>query len=99
MKSGVARPFLVLAMLMFAANGPALAQRAGGKALRTACRPDIQQYCAGVEREGLRACLRQNAAKFTQPCREALVSAAAAARQPQATPSPDVSPAPKTPQE
>lgn len=47
--------------------------KGGGKAM-AACRADIASVCAGVEKGkgGVGMCLRQNAAKLTQPCQTAL---------------------------
>jgi len=42
--------------------------------IREVCATDTQTFCAnaGDERGARRQCLRENAAKFSQPCRDAL---------------------------
>lgn len=52
------------------------ATRAQARAIAKVCRIDIQTLCAGVEAgEGrIAACLRDNQAKLSQPCGEALSS-------------------------
>ena len=64
---------LVLAAAASLAAVPALAQTPPA-----ACAPDIQQYCAGVQQgEGrIAGCLRQNAAKISPACKQAMVRTA-----------------------
>ncbi|MBV8506908.1 MAG: hypothetical protein JOZ11_14010 [Alphaproteobacteria bacterium] len=68
----------VLSALLTAPVG-AMAQ---GSAVRQACGPEIQQHCAGVEPgEGrLRACVKENFAAFSEPCKRALLSTVAVVR-------------------
>jgi hypothetical protein len=68
--------------LGLAAAGAAAAQdqppQGGGRAaVRQACAADIQALCPGIQPGGgrLRECMRQNAAKLSDGCREALKSA------------------------
>ena len=68
----------VLCVLLMAPVG-AMAQ---GSAVRQACRAEIQQHCAGVQPgEGrLRACVKENFAAFSEPCKQALLSSVAVVR-------------------
>lgn len=54
--------------------------------IRQTCRADIQQYCQaaiGGGKEKMRSCIRENASRFSQPCRDALRAAWSARRQQQ----------------
>ena len=68
----------VLSVLLMAPVG-AMAQ---GSAVRQACGPELQQHCAGIEPgEGrLRACVKENFAAFSEPCKRALRSSVAGVR-------------------
>jgi hypothetical protein len=68
----------VLSVLLMAPVG-AMAQ---GSAVRQACGPELQQHCAGIEPgEGrLRACVKENFAAFSEPCKQALLSSVAVVR-------------------
>ena len=68
----------VLSVLLMAPVG-AMAQ---GSAVRQACGPELQQHCAGIEPgEGrLRACVKDNYAAFSEPCKQALLSSVAVVR-------------------
>ena len=70
--------FFVASVLLMAPVG-AMAQ---GTALRQACGPEIQQHCAGVQPgEGrLRACVKENFAAFSEPCKQAMLSSVAVVR-------------------
>ena len=65
----------VLSVLLLAPVG-AMAQ---GSAVRQACGPELQQHCAGIEPgEGrLRACVKDNYAAFSEPCKQAMLSSVA----------------------
>jgi hypothetical protein len=65
----------VLSVLLMAPVG-AMAQ---GAAVRQACGPELQQHCAGIEPgEGrLRACVKDNYAAFSEPCKQAMLSSVA----------------------
>ena len=68
----------VLSVLLMAPVG-AMAQ---GSAVRQACGPELQQRCAGIEPgEGrLRACVKDNYAAFSEPCKQAMLSSVAVVR-------------------
>jgi hypothetical protein len=68
----------VLSVLLMAPVG-AMAQEA---AVRQACGPELQQHCAGIEPgEGrLRACVKDNYAAFSEPCKQAMLSSVAVVR-------------------
>ena len=70
---------LTVASLLLMAPVAAMAQ---GSAVRQACRAEIQQHCAGVQPgEGrLRACVKENFAAFSEPCKQALLSSVAVVR-------------------
>ena len=55
---------------------------AQGTAVRQACGSEIQQHCAGVQPgEGrLRACVKENFAAFSEPCKQAMLSSVAVVR-------------------
>ena len=55
---------------------------AQGSAVRQACEAQIQQHCAGIEPgEGrLRACVKDNFAAFSEPCKRAMLSSVAVVR-------------------
>jgi hypothetical protein len=65
----------VLSVLLMAPVG-AMAQ---GSSVRQACGPELQQHCAGIEPgEGrLRACVKDNYAAFSEPCKRAMLSSVA----------------------
>jgi hypothetical protein len=48
-------------------------------AIRQACGPELQQYCADVQPgDGrIRACVKEHFAAFSEPCKQALLSAVA----------------------
>jgi hypothetical protein len=68
----------VLSVLLMAPVG-VMAQ---GAAVRQACGPEIQQHCAGVEPgDGrLRACVKENFAALSEPCKQAMLSSVAVVR-------------------
>lgn len=68
----------VLSVLLMAPIG-AMAQ---GAVVRQACGTEIQQNCAGVQPgEGrLRACVKENFAAFSEPCKRAMLSSVAVVR-------------------
>ena len=70
---------LTIASLLLLAPIGAMAQ---GTALRQACGAEIQQHCAGVQSgEGrLRACIKENFAAFSEPCKRAMLSSVAVVR-------------------
>ncbi len=46
--------------------------------IRQTCRADIEQYCRsaiGGGKEKMRSCIRENAPRFSRPCRDALRAA------------------------
>jgi hypothetical protein len=72
-------PLIVLAAL--SAAGAAYAQGGGGlspevhaarEAVMKACSTDAQSLCAGKEQREMMMCLRDNAAKLSAPCTEAM---------------------------
>ena len=70
--------FAVLSVLLVAPVG-AMAQ---GTAVRQACGTEVQQHCAGVEPgDGrLRACVKENFAALSEPCKRAMLSSVAVVR-------------------
>ncbi|HJZ42279.1 MAG TPA: efflux RND transporter periplasmic adaptor subunit [Hyphomicrobiaceae bacterium] len=50
-------------------SSPAVSEGRGK--LRTACAADIQKFCAGVERGGIRECLKANTARLSDGCKAA----------------------------
>ena len=72
------RTLIAGALLILSAAAPALA--AGQANLREACRQDVKQLCPGVHPGGGRItqCLRANADKVSQACKEAALAARAA---------------------
>jgi hypothetical protein len=70
---------LAVASFLLAAPIGAMAQ---GMTVHQACGPEIQQHCAGVEPgEGrLRACVKENFAGFSEPCKRAMLSSVAVVR-------------------
>ena len=50
-----------------------------GQGPRAACKADVEKWCSGIEPGGGRivACLRQNDAQLSAPCKEALAKARA----------------------
>lgn len=61
---------------------PSVGAMAQGAALRQACRPELQQHCAGIEPgEGrLRTCVKENFTAFSEPCKQAMLSSVAVVR-------------------
>ena len=87
----------VLACAALALAGSAAAQPGGeggkgGGAVRGACRADIEQLCAGVQRGGGRImqCLREHQDGVSPDCKSAMAAARASRRDRQ-------NPAPETP--
>jgi hypothetical protein len=69
-------PRLAVAFVLLLAPVDAMAQ---GAAVRQACGPELQQHCAGIEPgEGrLQACVKDNYAAFSEPCKQAMLSSVA----------------------
>jgi hypothetical protein len=69
-------PRLAVLSVLLMAPVSAMAQ---GSAVRQACRAELQQHCAGTEPgEGrLRACVKDNYAAFSEPCKQAMLSSVA----------------------
>ena len=75
-------PMIVLAALTAAGaayaqeggggGGPTPEMRAAREAMMKACATDAQSLCAGKERRELMMCLRDNTAKVSAPCSEAM---------------------------
>lgn len=67
---------LAIASLLLVAPVGAIAQ---GTAVRQACGAELQQHCTGVQPgEGrLRACVKDNFAAFSEPCKRAMLSSVA----------------------
>lgn len=84
MKAAGAGVAVVIALCTGA--GPVLAQQAApsGRAVQQACAADYRSLCAGVKPGGGRimACFRQNAAKLSPGCQQALSAARSAHRPP-----------------
>lgn len=61
------------------ASAPGAAGGGGGgfARVREACGAELATVCAGVERDGMRACVAENKAKFSPPCQAAIDAAAA----------------------
>jgi hypothetical protein len=72
-------PRLTFASLLLMAPIVAMAQ---GAAVRQACGPEIEQHCAGIPPgEGrLRACVKENFAALSEPCKRAMLSSVAVVR-------------------
>jgi hypothetical protein len=70
--------FAVASVLLMAPAG-AMAQ---GATVRQACGAQIEQHCTGVQPgEGrLRACVKENFAAFSEPCKQAMLSSVAVVR-------------------
>jgi hypothetical protein len=70
---------LTIASLLLMAPVGAMAQ---GAAVRQACGSEIELHCAGVQPgEGrLRACVKENFAAFSEPCKQAMLSSVAVVR-------------------
>ena len=70
------RSACAIALIALPAAAPALAAEAD---LRQACRDDVKQLCAGVQPGGGRIaqCLRDNAAKVSDGCKQAIQAARA----------------------
>jgi len=66
----------IAAALLTLAAAPAFAQ----SGVRQACRDDVKQLCGGVQPGGgrLKQCLKDNAAKLSDGCKQALLAARAA---------------------
>src|SRR5262245_40320069 len=56
-------------------GGPSPEPQAARAAVRQACAADIQALCAGKEGREAGQCLRENAAKASKPCQDALAKA------------------------
>ena len=67
---------VLFGLVLFLAPAGAIAQTA---AIRQTCGPELQQYCGGVQPgDGrIRACVEEHFAAFSEPCKQALLSAVA----------------------
>jgi hypothetical protein len=67
---------VVLAVAMFASGAAVAQEHPGGGKLREACKADVQQYCANVEKGGGRImkCLSDNEDKLSQPCKDTVAT-------------------------
>ena len=65
---------LAVASVLLMAPVGAMAQ---GAAVRQACGPELQQHCAGIgPGEGrLRTCVKENFTAFSEPCKQAIITA------------------------
>jgi Cysteine rich repeat len=70
------KPIILLGLVLLLAPAGAVAQTA---TIRQACGPELQQQCGGVQPgDGrLRACVQEHFAAFSEPCKQALLSAVA----------------------
>jgi hypothetical protein len=68
---------VVSAALMFAANAALAADAVPVSSPRAACKADAAALCSGVQRGGGRiaACLKQNEAKVSPACKDAMAAA------------------------
>ena len=66
-------PFVALVAVSTAALAADVSDRAG----RTSCKADVEKFCANVQRgEGrIVQCLKENEAKLSTPCKDALAKA------------------------
>lgn len=67
-----------LAAIALLSSGIALAaDQPGTTSVRTACKPDVDKLCAGVQPGGgrIKACLKQNNAQVSAACKAAIASA------------------------
>jgi len=71
------RTAFAIALLTLPAAAPAFAAVAD---LRQACRDDVKQLCSGVQPGGgrIKQCLKDNAAKVSDGCKQAIQAARAA---------------------
>ena len=55
--------------------------------MRSACEADVQKVCAGVEPGGRRIanCLKENQAKVSQPCKDAIAARHKPSKTPEST--------------
>lgn len=67
---------MAIALFALSAAAPAFAQ----SDVRQACRDDVKQLCAGVRPGGgrIKQCLKDNAAKVSDGCKQAILAARAA---------------------
>jgi hypothetical protein len=67
---------VIVTSILLLVPGPVIAQQAP---IRQACGAEIQRLCAGVQPgEGrLRSCVKEHFTDFSEPCRQALLSAVA----------------------
>jgi hypothetical protein len=65
---------LLLTMLGLSSTVALAADPTPGNSPRTACKADVEKYCAGVQPGGRRiaACLKQNEAQVSAPCKDAI---------------------------
>jgi len=67
-----------VAAITLLSSGVALAADApGNTGPRTACKPDVERLCPGMQPGGgrIKACLKQNAAQLSATCKEAIAKA------------------------
>jgi hypothetical protein len=69
--------FAACAVLVIAASMTGCHRHAAGGPMR-ACKADIQQFCAGVERTGIRQCMADHADQLSAGCTAAIAARRAA---------------------
>lgn len=70
-------PIAVLLLLALAAGAAPAADQSPSPTPRAACKGDVEKLCPDVQPGGGRiiACLKQNAAQVSAPCKDALLKA------------------------
>jgi hypothetical protein len=70
---------LILLAVVLASGTSRAADQPAGNGPRAACKAEVEKLCSGIEPGGGRivACLRQNDAQLSAPCKEALAQARA----------------------
>jgi hypothetical protein len=53
-------------------GGPSPEMQAARQAMREACAADMKTLCDGKERREMMMCMRENADKVSQPCKDAM---------------------------
>jgi len=95
MKALLSKYTISLMAGLFLVLAAASAAKADDRAqVRQLCRSDIQQYCQsaiGTGKDKMRSCIRENASRFSEPCRNALRTAWSARQQQQDDKSPAAS--------
>jgi Cysteine rich repeat len=71
------KALIVGAIFLLSTSGAMAQMKPGARAVLGACKPDIARFCSSVTPGGgrIKACIKENLAALSEPCKEALFQA------------------------